>query len=372
MGSPVEAPLDYRFATTDLAFALRRDRRALKVTGKAPGEMLKGLLTNRLPSGLRRLGWSPGALPGEESPGERSPAAAGAAAGEVVYSALLTPKGRMVTDMRVFLSLEHGYLLDLPAAGEEGAMAHFKKHVPPRLAAVEAAPGEIAVLTLLGPRGAAVLAERLSERVDPPKMARALEALEEGGELVLRDTPFGAIRVTRNGDLGTRAWDVLSRPGRAEELEAELEAAGAECATERTLETLRIEKGRPAFGLDMDERTLPVEAGIQERAIDYTKGCYTGQEVIVRIRDRGQVNKHLRGLLLGDTPVPDPGQRLFLPGDERSVGWVTSGCRSPAFQQTLALAYVGRKVEVGEDVRVGGPDGSPARVRALGEESWVP
>jgi folate-binding protein YgfZ len=95
----------------------------------------------------------------------------------------------------------------------------------------------------------------------------------------------------------------------------------------------------------MGEDTIPVEAGIHDRAIDYTKGCYTGQEVIVRIRDRGHVNRSLRQLMLGDVPAPHRGAELYLPGGDKAVGYVTSAVQSPRFGQTVALGYVKRGTE---------------------------
>jgi folate-binding protein YgfZ len=106
-----------------------------------------------------------------------------------------------------------------------------------------------------------------------------------------------------------------------------------------------VEEGRPAFGTDMDETTIPVEAGIHERAIDYQKGCYTGQEVIVRIRDRGHVNRILRRLHLGDVPLPARGTELFVTGEEKPAAVVTSAVESPRFGGIVALAYVRRGVE---------------------------
>ena len=95
----------------------------------------------------------------------------------------------------------------------------------------------------------------------------------------------------------------------------------------------------------MDSDTIPVEAGIHERAIDYKKGCYTGQEVIVRIRDRGHVNRHLRQLMLGDVPAPRSGAELYAEGSDQPVGHVTSAVESARFGQTVALGYVRRGVE---------------------------
>jgi aminomethyltransferase len=121
----------------------------------------------------------------------------------------------------------------------------------------------------------------------------------------------------------------------------------------------------------MDQETILLEAGIQSRAVDDTKGCYTGQEVIIRIRDRGHVNKELRGLLLGDAPLPRPGQELFASGGEKSVGWITSAVSSPAFGQNIALGYLKRSVAPGDRVTLGTLDGPEAETRALSDKGWV-
>jgi folate-binding protein YgfZ len=113
---------------------------------------------------------------------------------------------------------------------------------------------------------------------------------------------------------------------------------GKRCS-EDALEIVRIEAGLPRFGADMDETNLAPEAGIEARAISYTKGCYIGQEVISRIRTYGQVAKALRGLKCDI--LPNRGDKLSLHGKE--VGYVTSAIFSPALSQNIALGYVRRE-----------------------------
>jgi folate-binding protein YgfZ len=150
-------------------------------------------------------------------------------------------------------------------------------------------------------------------------------------------------------------------------MEDALREAGAVPLSTEAREVLRIEAGTPVFGKDMSEETIPVEAGIHLRAVDYQKGCYTGQEFIIRLRDRGKVNKTFRRILLGEAPVPEPGTELFCAGRERSRGWVTSACVSPRFGQTVALGYVKRGLgqEEEKEIRLGSIDGPPGRVEAL-------
>jgi len=143
------------------------------------------------------------------------------------------------------------------------------------------------------------------------------------------------------------AFSVIGPTGVVAALWSTLVTGGAKPAGLGVWSTLRVEAGRPAFGSDMDEETIPVEAGIHDRAIDYQKGCYTGQEVIVRIRDRGRVNRHLRLLKLGDVPAPPHGTELHTADDEaaKAVGWITSAVESPKFGGVVALAYVRRGVD---------------------------
>ena len=120
----------------------------------------------------------------------------------------------------------------------------------------------------------------------------------------------------------------------------------------------------------MGSDTIPFEAGIVDRAIDHTKGCYTGQEVIVRIRDRGHVNRRLCGLLLGDGPTPPSGTEIFGPEGDRPVGKITSVAQSPRARGVIALGYVRRAVEAPGPVWLGSSDGAEAEIREL-TEGWA-
>ena len=126
------------------------------------------------------------------------------------------------------------------------------------------------------------------------------------------------------------------------------------------IEAARIEAGYPLFGADMTDETIPLEAGIEDRAISMTKGCYVGQEVIIRVLHRGQgrVAKRLVGLRIkGDQPdvVPASGARVF--SDERDIGGVTSAARLPNLG-AIALGYVHRDfVAAGTELEVDTPSG---------------
>ena len=118
---------------------------------------------------------------------------------------------------------------------------------------------------------------------------------------------------------------------------------------EEVVECLRIESGRPRLGLDMDAETIPQEAGINERAVDFEKGCYVGQETVARLHFRGKPNRHLRGLLLGEEV--EPGTELRL--GEREVGRLTSVADSPRFG-AVGLALVRREAQPGDVLDAGG------------------
>ncbi len=369
---------EYRYATDGAAVADRSHRGRIVVDGREPGRMLLGVITSSLPP-----------EPGPWRTGSR---------GEGRYAAVLTPKGRMVTDLRLYRlpGTPERYLADFPRAGSTGLAAHMARYLPPRFARFRDTSGSTGHLTVLGPGAPAVIARALGGGPDEGVRASDVESLAEGGYLLVPAAPAlptapgateaggepaggevdeegtgmeGVVLVARNGDLGAYAWDLMAAAESAGPLWDRLTGAGARPVGHGVLETLRMEAGRPAFGIDMDEGTIPTEAGIVDRAVDHAKGCYTGQEVIVRIRDRGHVNRRLRGLLLGEAPAPAPGTELFLPGDPKARGRVTAAAHSPRLGQAIALAWVRREVEPPAELRLGGPEGSPVAVRSL-EDDW--
>lgn len=304
-------------------------------------------------------------------PPELEPAGPGVLRGRVAYSALLTPKGRMVSDLRVgrLANGEEGsLLLDLPEAGLPGATAHFEKYLPPRMARVEELESDAGILTLVGPRAPALITgSPLSLPIDPAQVS----ALVEGDERVIPEENELGVRVVRAADVVPPSFDIIGPDSTLRLQRQRLEEAGVSEGDDALWDVLRLEKGRPVFGVELDENTIPFEAGIEDRCIDNAKGCYTGQEVVVRIRDRGHVNRHLRGILLGDVPPPAAGTALFPPGEEKSVGRIRGSVRSPRFGQSIALAYVRREIEPPCSVAVGVPDGSEAKVRALTSDGWL-
>ncbi|HET9984071.1 MAG TPA: glycine cleavage T C-terminal barrel domain-containing protein [Longimicrobiales bacterium] len=320
-----EAVMDeYEAARTGAVVADRAERVFLRAYGRDPVRMLQGLITNDL---------------------------AGAPEGRGVYAAFLTPKGRMIADAWLFRVAGGEALLELDAAAAPGLREHLKRSVPPLFARFEEAP--LAALGVYGPRAAEVVRAVLGA-VPPGDAAE--------GESVAGTWGGAEWRIVRSLETGEPGgYELIGAAESAPGVREALVAAGARPAGPGTLEVLRIEAGRPRWGAELDETVLPLEAGLKERAISTTKGCYTGQEVVIRILHRGHVNRHLRGVLLGDAPAPARGAPLVRPADGKVVGTVTAACASPRLGQTIALAYVRREVEPGGAVRVG-VDGDEGRV----------
>ena len=316
---------EYHAATDSCGIVHRADRRLLRVRGRAPRRMLHGILTNRIPE-------PPVEAAGREGMGGAREASV--LSGEAVYGAILTPKGRMVTDL-VTLWLGagegEGLGLDVATGGHDAVLGHFKRFLPPRFARVDDLCDRTGLLTVLGPGAEGVVEGAFGEA-------------PAAGYALLGGGPAGGGVLLARGVEQVPSWNAWVPSGRMADCWRRLEEAGAAPVGLGVWETVRIEAGLPAFGADMDETTIPVEAGLLDRAFDHDKGCYTGQEVIVRIRHRGRVNWHLRALRFGDA-APVPGDKLFEAGGARVRGRVTSVAQSPRFGQTIGLGYVRREVE---------------------------
>lgn len=318
---------EYTAARTGAIVIERDDRVQLRAHGRDPVRMIQGLITNDL---------------------------AGAPDDRAVYASLLTPKGRMIADLRALRQPDGSVLLDLDAGALEGTRAHLKKMVPPLFARFDEPAPRLVTIGVYGPDAAPVLRAALGIDV-------AADAAEDRVLRAELDGTPALVMATRYG--GVEGFDLFVEAGRAPALRAALIGAGAKPAGATTLEVLRIEAGRPRWGAELSEERIPLEAGLLERAISTTKGCYTGQEVIIRILHRGHVNWMLRGLLLGDAPAPAPGTELAVETGGKPVARVTSASASPALGQMVALAYARREVQPGAVLRL--PTGAEARVVEL-------
>jgi folate-binding protein YgfZ len=301
--------------TAEPARAVRRgaglfaldDRGLIEVTGGDAGRWLDGMLSNDI-AALK---------PGSTRSG--------------CYALLLTPQGRIVADLHVLLRPD-GYWLELDRDAVAPVLARLERYIIADDVRLSDRSDGFARFSLEGPRARAILAAATGASLELAPDACA-EARLDGTSVVI--AAFGW-----TGEPGFQIIAPVAEATRVgAALHPEREAAGcieADCAT---LELLRIEAGIPRFGAELDESVLPDEARLGD-AISTTKGCYTGQEVIARLRTRGRVKHLLVGLALDPAePLPEPGSAL-MDGDE-AVGEVTSVARSTD-AGAIALAFVRR------------------------------
>ncbi|MGE4427545.1 MAG: folate-binding protein YgfZ [Solirubrobacteraceae bacterium] len=267
------------------------------------------------------------------------------APGEGTYAALLTPKGKVVCDLRVLAS-DDELLLLCERSGLQALFTHLRRHLIGFDVELHKRTLEQGLLSVLGPRASTVLGSAGTDLGSSEHEHRA--ATLDGRSVRLIRTDVGIDVVCEAADTGAIA--------------AYLEASGAAPIPEAAAEIVRVEHGRPRLHHDMDDTVMPAEAGIVERAVSFTKGCYIGQETVARLHWRGRPNRHLRGLHLEREVEPG----TVLVDDGREVGRVTSCVSSPRLGP-IALALVRREVEPGASVsaRPAGEDPSSAAVVSL-------
>jgi folate-binding protein YgfZ len=304
----VEIDAEYRLLREEAGQLERPDRRILELRGAEGGELLEGQLTNEIES---------------------------LAPGTGCYAALLDRKGKMRADMRVLILAEDLISVETDAATVDEVERHLQMYKIGREVELERRT-DLAPLSLIGPRSS----ELLGGLPLGPEHSHRLAPIA-GRELRVVATDHGA--------------DLIGPPEALRAASAELAAAGAEPVSREATEILRVEAGRPSFGVEMGNHTIPQEAGINERAVSFEKGCYIGQETVARLHHRGKPNRHLRRLV-STTPL-QRGAVVQL-GDKR-LGEVGTAVISPA-RGPLALAILRREAEPGDEVSVG--DSIAARV----------
>jgi tRNA-modifying protein YgfZ len=240
------------------------------------------------------------------------------------YATILTHKGKLRTDLRI-LRGEDWLWLDTEAIGHAVVRHMLETYSLGRDVRYEDVTESRAIVSLIGPAA--------RERLDAAPPAEE-HSFVEGAHGLYVATLLGV--------------DVIGEPGLD---------LGVDPVSEDTAECLRIEAGRPRLGLDMGSETMPQEAGINDRAVSFTKGCYVGQETVARLHYKGKPNRRLLGLRLSEPAERGAEIRL----GEKLVGRVASACESPRFGP-IALALIRREAEPGATVLV---DGAEARVVEL-------
>jgi len=305
-------------------------------------------------------------------------------AGDGCYAALTNAKARMESDLNIY-ALQDELLLDFEPGLKAKVSERLEKYIIAEDVQVVDVSALYGLLSVQGPAAEAVVREVGLFPELPQQAFGSVKFVREGlGEIyVMNQARLGwSVSARKNVPL-TPALSPSDRergnPGQAvsqgppadsssgfdlfvpvaglEEFWQPLIAAaklvgGGPCGWQ-AFEVARIEAGIPRFGADMDETNLPLEAGLEDRAISFKKGCYIGQEVISRIKTYGHVNKTLRGLMLADElkNVPDKGDKLF--HSDKEIGYVTSAAASPSLGKNIALGYVRKEVnEIGTELRL--------------------
>jgi folate-binding protein YgfZ len=295
---------DHRTIRERAAIGAIAPRRQIAVAGQDRATYLQGLLTNDIPA---------------------------LAPGSGCYAAWLTPQGRMLTDMHV---LESGgmILLDVPAETADATLERLEQFIFTEDVRVGSLAESLTGVWLHGPQAPAAL-----ERV-----LQGMAGLATWPDYHHTQSEFEeqAASVARIDQLGVPGFCVYLERSREQAFVAALTQAGAVVVSAEALEAARIEAGYPVFGVDMTDDTIPLEAGIEDRAISLTKGCYVGQEVIIRVlhRGHGRVVRKLVALRIDGVP-PRRGARLF--AGDRDVGFVTSAAQSPRLG-AIAMGYLHR------------------------------
>jgi folate-binding protein YgfZ len=260
-------------------------------------------------------------------------------AGSGTEATLLTHKGRLLAVLRI-LCTERELLLDCERSALQACFDVLRHARIGHRAQLERRTLECGLLSLIGPSSDSLLPAVLGGRE------------HEHTELTIGDLPARAVRT----DLGV---DLLCASAVSAPLLIALATAGAVPIDEATAECVRIEHGRPRFGVEIDESTMPQEAGLHERAVSYTKGCYVGQETVARLYWKGRPNRVLQALTLSE-PLP-AGTPLLLEG--HAVGTLGSAADSPRFGP-VGLALIRREAQPGAELEAG-QSGARARIVEL-------
>jgi folate-binding protein YgfZ len=327
-------PADEAAVRSGAAIGSISPRAQIAVAGADRATYLQGLLTNDIPA---------------------------LAEGSGCYAAWLTPQGRMLTDMHVLQSAAM-LLLDVPAAQADATLARLDQFLFSEDVRIESLAEAMTGVWVHGPQAASVISNVVS--------GLSRTALGEWLDYQHTTATFEGepVSVARIDQLGVPGYCVFLASATEERFVAAAVSAGARVVAPDALHAARVESGYPLFGIDMTDDTIPLEAGIEQRAISFSKGCFVGQEVVIRVLHRGggRVAKRLVGFKLTTTADGQSvgrhfkGAKVF--SGERDIGFLTSVAVSPTLGP-IALGYVHRNfTSAGTAVQV---DGHPATVVGL-------
>jgi folate-binding protein YgfZ len=312
------AQAEYEYAKSHAALFDVSSRSKIEVTGADAGSFLNNLCTND----VKNL--APGA-------------------GCEAFFA--TVKAKVVAHVMIFRASQGGsYWLDAVPGQSETIIKHLDHFLISEQVEFTDQTRAYAQVYVAGPKSPAIVSKATG--VDLTNRAvHCLQAVDlASGE---------SLQVRRNDPLGLPGYDLLCRKAEAPNMWRQVLEAGARPAGSTVYQTLRIEAGTPWYGLDIDENTLAPEVNRIPQTICYTKGCYLGQEPIVRARDIGHVNRTLHRLAIDSDRQVEPGTKLMRDG--KDVGHITSATRIPGKAVIVALAYIRRgNTEPGIELEIEG------------------
>jgi folate-binding protein YgfZ len=321
---------EYEALTERCGLVDRSERGKLALSGAGAVEFLNGQVTNEL-ADLRP--------------------------GEGLYAAFLTNKGKMLGDLRILAvgadpdGPPTELLLDTERVALQALFDMIRRYKIGYEVELHKRTLECGLLSLIGPEAGAFVADHISaiwgrKRTHTTAGSLAGDALSPiehtHAPAEIGGTP---VRLIATAD----GVDVLFETAYTDAVRAAILDAGAAPVSEAAAEIVRVERGWPRYGVDLDESTIPQEAGLNERAVSFTKGCYVGQETVARLYYRGKPNRHLRGLRLSAPAASGDELRL----GERPVGHLGSVVHSPRLG-TIGLALVRREAAPGDTLAVGG------------------
>jgi folate-binding protein YgfZ len=231
------------------------------------------------------------------------------------YAFFLTVQGRILADVNVLCRPDH-FLLDLEPETREKVYQHLDHYIIADDVTLEDVTGSTATIAVEGPKSAEVFRE----------------AGAPTPEVDYSSAEWGTRLVARLNSTGSPGFFVFTPESEKAELIAQLVAAGAVAGDAEAFNVVRLEHGKARYGDDLSERFLAQEAN-QPHALHFSKGCYLGQEIVERVRSRGQIHRVLMPLVLDEKQPPAPGTKL-------PVGEITSAAYSPALDKVVAFAYV--------------------------------
>jgi glycine cleavage system T protein len=280
--------------------------------------------------------------------------------GTGLYAVFTNDKAKMLSDARIYC-LPDALWVDLEPEVTDKIQKHLDKYILASDVTIENLTDAFGLLSLYGPSSHEIMTHMIGSEPSMKEHSTMTFSLDGVSSLA-----------ARNEITGEAGYDLYVPIDRIVPIWKHLIQIGGPYGLQpvglEALDSLRIEAGIPRYGTDMDESNFPMEAGLEKRAISYTKGCYIGQETIARADAQGRMNKRLMGLELTSKSAPKTGQSILAPPDSMGIqgqviGTITSAIASPTFGNLIAMGYLHRDfAKPGKNVMI---EGTPAKVVSL-------